>query len=143
MTLETNTQMLVPSEFPFGPLIDERLLRFNPGKAATNLVAFTDFGKQLHEVTTVSAEDFAEIGDSLRRLPLFTSSAQETLFRRAYGALREACENKRDAPRLFFKYWCLPRCLPEDVKAVLVAHKDLWGQDRSLVELREGMDRDA
>lgn len=143
LTMVANTQMLVPSEFTFGPLIDERLLRFNLSKATVKLTTCTDLAKQLPDVAAVSAEEFAEIGDSLRRLPLFALSAQESIFRRACGALQGVCENPQDVTRLFFKYWCLPRCLPEDVKTVLEDHKESWGQDKHLLELREALDRNG
>src|SRR5205823_777552 len=130
-------------DYPFGPLIDERMLRFNPGKAVAGLSSFSDFAKQLPEVSAVTAEEFAEIGVSLRRLPLFAVSAQESVFRRAYAALQGTWEKQADVPRLFFKYWCWPRCSSEDAATVLETHKDAWGQDKSLTELREAQNRNG
>jgi hypothetical protein len=143
MTLEANAEMRVTSDYPLGPLIDERVLRFNAGKAVVGLSAFPEFAKQLPTVGAVTAEEFAEIGDGLRRLPLFALSAHETVFRRAFAALRDAADKPADAPRLFFKYWCLPRCGPEDVVAVLEAHKETWGNDKSLMDLREALNRNG
>jgi hypothetical protein len=143
LTLEANIEMQVQSDFPLGPLIDDSVLRFNPAKTAGAMSASTDFTKHLPEVMAVSAEEFAEISDNLRRLPLFVLSAHEMAFRRAYGALRATWENHADLPRLFFKYWCLPRLSSGDVKNVLEAHKESWKQDKSLVELREALDRNG
>jgi len=139
LTLEANPTIRVQADFPIGPLIDERVLRFSPGKISSSLSAYSDFAKQLSEVTAMSAEEFAEIGDVLRKLGLFKLSAHEYIFRRAYAALSQACEKPEDAPRLFFKYWCLPRCETEEALAVLDAHKDKWQQDKGLMELREAL----
>lgn len=137
MTLEANSDMQVTSDYPIGPLIDERVLRFNAGKVGAGLSVFSAFAKQLPSLEAVTVEEFAEVGDGLRRLPLFALSAHETLFRRAFAALRKTADNPGDVPRLFFKYWCLPRCVPEDVIAVLEAHKVAWANDKSLMDLKE------
>ena len=141
LTLEMNAEIQVASDYPLGPLIDERLLRFNPGKAVNGVCAFPDFAMKLPEVSAVSADDFAEIGNTVVKLPLFAASAQESVFRRAYGALCSVCENQQQAARLFFKYWCLARCSQEDVLAVLEEHKNAWAQDKSLGELKAVLER--
>ena len=78
----------------------------------------------------------------MQRLPLFKMSANEAIFRRAWGALRATADQAEDVSRLFFKYWCLPRLEPQDVNAVLEAHKDAWVSDKSLMALREVLERD-
>jgi hypothetical protein len=139
MTLEANAAMRVPSDFPLGPLMDERVLLFSHGKTTSGFSAFSDFAKQLPAVATITAEEFQEIGETLVRLPLLARSAHEIVFRRAYSALRATSDKPGDAPRLFFKYWCLPRSTPDDAIPVLDAHKEVWAQDKSLTELREAL----
>lgn len=139
LTLESNEAMQVEKDFPVGPLIDERILRFTAGKAVTGLSAFPNYAVHLPEIAPMSAEEFAEIGDALRRLPLFKLSANENVFRHAYAALVKSCEKPEHAPRLFFKYWCLPRCSTEEVVTVLNAHKEKWAQDKLLIELTEAL----
>lgn len=139
LTLEANSEMQVQSDFHLGPLIDDRVLRFNPTKAAAAMCAFTGYAKDLPEVALVSAEEFAEIGEDVLRLPLFATSAQKVVFRRSYGALRKHCDKPVDVPRLFFKYWCLPRLSSCDVRSILEARKEVWGQDKSLSELTQSL----
>jgi hypothetical protein len=131
--------MQVQADFHFGPLIDDRVLSFNPVKAATTVCAFKEYARDLPEVAPVSAEEFAEIGEDVLRLPLFTTSAQQVVFRRSYGALRKLWDKPADIPRLFFKYWCLPRLSSDDVRRILEARKEVWGQDKSLTELGQSL----
>ena len=137
MTLESNAQMRLASEYFIGPVIEEQFLQFNPGRAVSGLSAFSEFAKQMLEVAAVTEDEFAEIGDNLLRLPIFALSAHQAIFRRGYGAIRATCENPNDAARLFFKYWCLPRCSADEVKTTLEAHKDSWAQDKALMKLGE------
>jgi len=137
LTLEDNAAMQVETSFPIAPIIDERMLRFTSGKVGGGLIGFPDYAKQLPEVMPISAEDFTEIGEALRQLSLFEFSAYESLYRRAYASLLKACEKPEDAPRLFFKYWCLPRCSSEEVLGILDEYKEKWAQDKVLVELKE------
>jgi hypothetical protein len=139
LTLEANEEMQVQADFHFGPLIDDRVLSFNPVKAATTVCAFKEYARDLPEVAPVSAEEFAEIGEDVLRLPLFTTSAQQVVFRRSYGALRKLWDKPADIPRLFFKYWCLPRLSSDDVRRILEARKEVWGQDKSLTELGQSL----
>ena len=137
MTLEANAEMQVTSDYPIGPLIDERMLRFHAVKVGAGLSVFSAFARQLPSLGAVTVEEFSEVGDGLRRLPLFALSAHETIFQRAFAALRKTVDNPEDVPRLFFKYWCLPRCVPSDVITVLEAHKVAWENDKSLMDLKE------
>lgn len=143
MTLEANAEMQVTSDYPIGPLIDERVLRFHAGKTGAGLSVFSAFARQLPSLGAVTVEEFAEVGDVLRRLPLFALSAHETIFQRAFAALRKTVDNPGDVPRLFFKYWCLPRCVPSDVITVLEAHKVEWGNDKSLMDLKEALNQNG
>jgi hypothetical protein len=124
-------------------LIDERRLRFNAGKVGAGMSVFSDFANQLPSIEAVTVEEFAELGDGLRQLPLFAHSAHETVFRRAFAALQKTVDNLEDVPRLFFKYWCLPRCVPEDVISVLEAYKVKWGNDKNLMGLIETLNQNG
>jgi len=143
MTLEANSEMQVTSDYPIGPLIDERVLRFNAGNTGSGTSVFSAYAKEMPSLGTVTMEEFAEVGDRLRRLPLFALSAHETVFRRGFAALRKTVENSGDVPRLFFKYWCLPRCMPEDAIAVLEAYKAAWENDRNLMDLKETLNQNG
>jgi phage-related minor tail protein len=139
LTLEANVEMQVQSDSLFGVLIDDRMLSFNStiGGAATS--GFSDFANSLPDVTPVSEDEFSEIGDCMRGLPIFSSSAQRLVFRRSYGVLRKLSAKPADAVRLFFKYWCLPRISMEETRSVLEAHKEVWRQDNVLAEFVQSL----
>jgi hypothetical protein len=137
LTLETNSEMQVQPDFQFGSLIDDRVLKFNPTKAITALSAFANYAKDFPEVTPVSEDEFAEMGDDMRSLPLFKSSAQQLVFRRAYVALRKSFDTSADVARVFFKYWCLPRVSSDDARRILEGHKVAWVNDKVLSELAQ------
>ena len=135
LTLETNGEMQVQPDLQFGSLVDDRVLRFNPTKAITALSAFASYAKDFPEVAPVSEDEFAEMGNDMRSLTLFESSAQQLVFRRAYGALRKSFDKPADVARIFFKYWCLPRISSDDARKILEKHKGAWGNDKVLSEL--------
>lgn len=141
-TLEEASEMRAGTDYPVGPLIEERVLRFYAGKSVDGLMSFTNFIDQLPDVGVVTEEEFSELGSVIQRLPLFKMSANEAIFRRAWGALRATVDQAEDVSRLFFKYWCLPRLEPQDVNAVLEAHEDAWVSDKSLMALREALNSD-
>ena len=136
LTLEPSGDMQVQPELAFGALIDDRVLKFTPGKAVSALSGFAGYAKGFAEVTPVTEDEFRELGEALCGLPLFGSSAQQLVFRRAYGALRKTAEAAQ-AGRLFFKYWCLPRISSGDVGRILEEHKKAWESDNVLGELGE------
>lgn len=142
LTLEEASEMRAGTDYPVGPLIEERVLRFYAGKSVDGLMSFTNFIDQLPDVGVVTEEEFSELGSVIQRLPLFKMSANEAIFRRAWGALRATVDQAEDVSRLFFKYWCLPRLEPQDVSAVLEAHKDAWVSDKRLMALREALNCD-
>lgn len=142
LTLEEASEMRAGTDYPVGPVIEERVLRFYAGKSVDGFMSFTNFIDQLPDVGVVTEEEFSELGSVIQRLPLFKMSANEAIFRRAWGALRATADQAEDVSRLFFKYWCLPRLEPQDVSAVLEAHKDAWASDKSLMALREALERD-
>ena len=135
--------MQVALDCLFGPLIDERVLRFSPFRSTSAFVACPDSATQIIEPPAISTDEFKEIGDAIYRLPLFALPSRETVFRRAYGALRKICDKETDASRLLFKYWCFPRCSSDEVKVVLKAHKDSWDHDKTLADLKESFDRNV
>ena len=137
LTLETNGEMQVQPDLQFGSLIDDRVLRFNPTKAITALSAFASYAKDFPEVAPVSEDEFAEMGDEMRSLSLFESSAHQLVFRRAYSALRKSFDKPADVARVFFKYWCLPRISSDDARKILEGHKVAWANDKGLTELAQ------
>jgi hypothetical protein len=118
-------------------LIDDRVLKFNPTKAITALSAFANYAKDFPEVAPVSEDEFAEMGDDMRSLSLFESSAQQLVFRRAFGALRKSFDKPADVARVFFKYWCLPRISSNDARKILEGHKVAWVNDKGISELAQ------
>jgi hypothetical protein len=139
LTLESSADMQVQSEFHLGPLIDDRILRFNNPKTAIAKRCYSDYANTTHDNSDISEEGFEEIGDNLISLPMFAISAQKAMYRRAYGALKIVCGDPLDVERLFFKYWCLPRITTQDALTIIEAHKESWGQDSSLCELRQAL----
>jgi hypothetical protein len=139
LTLETNGEMQVQPDLQFGPLIDDRVLRFNPTKAITALSAFSSYAKDFPEVAPVSEDEFSEMEDYMRSLSLFESSARQLVFRRAYGALRKSFDKPADVARVFFKYWCLPRLSSDGARKILERNKEAWGNDKVLSELAEAL----
>jgi hypothetical protein len=137
LTLETNGEMQVQPDLQFGSLIDDRVLKFNPTKAITALSAFANYAKDFPEVAPVSEDEFAEMGDDMRSLSLFESSAQQLVFRRAFGALRKSFDKPADVARVFFKYWCLPRISSNDARKILEGHKVAWVNDKGISELAQ------
>jgi hypothetical protein len=138
LTLEASGDMQVQPDLQFGALIDDRVLRFTPGKTVTALSSFAGYAKGFAEVTPATEDEFQELGKSFCALPLFGSSAQQLVFRRAYGALRKTSEAAL-AGRLFFKYWCLPRISFDDARRILEEHKKAWESDKVLSELGEAL----
>ena len=69
--------MQVQPELAFGALIDDRVLKFTPGKAVSALSGFAGYAKGFAEVTPVTEDEFRELGEALCGLPLFGSSAQQ------------------------------------------------------------------
>jgi hypothetical protein len=72
-------------------------------------------------------------------LALFESSAQQLVFRRAFGALRKCLGEPAHAARVFFKYWCLPRVSSDDARKILEERKKAWEGDKVLSELGEAL----
>ena len=139
LTMETNTEMQVQSDFLFGSLIDDRILRFNSTNVGAVVSSFTNFARSFPDVAPVSEDEFAEMGEDMRGLAMFASSAQRLVFRRSYGALRKFLDKPADVTRLFFKYWCLPRLSSEDARIILNARKEAWAQDKMLSELVQSL----
>ena len=135
LMLEVNSEMHVQPDLPFGSLIDDRVLKFNPTKGLTATSACPNYAKELAEVAPASEDEFAEMGEEMRCLPIFASSAQQLGFRRSYGALQKYLDKPTDLARIFFKYWCLPRLSSDDTRSVLTAHKEAWENDKVLTEL--------
>lgn len=140
LTLESSGDMLVQPDLAFGALIDDRVLRFTPGMAVSALIGFAGYAKDIREVVPVTEEEFRELGDGVCSLPLFGASAQQLVFRRAYGALMRTGEAAQ-ADRLFFKYWCFPRISSGDASKILEEHKKAWENDKVLGELGEAVRR--
>ena len=138
LTLEAGGDVQVQPDLQFGSLIDDRVLRFTPGKAVSALSGFAGYAKDIPELTPVTEDEFRELGEAVCSLPLFGSSAQQLVFGRAYGALRKTGEAAQ-AGRLFFKYWCLPRISSDDARRILEEHKKAWEGDKVLSELVEGL----
>ena len=142
LTLEASGDMQVQPDLQFGSLIDERVLRFTPGKAVTAQSGCAGYAKDLPEVAAVTEDEFRELGESVSSLPLFESSVQQLVFRRAYGALRKTLGDAAQAGRLFFKYWCLPRISSDEARRILEEHKKAWENDKVLSEIGKSLRRE-
>ena len=135
VTLESRAEMQVEADLPFGPILDDRMLRFGGTKRSARFYSSTEL---IPEVGPLSAEEFeSDLGDKMLELPLFSTSSREIAYRRAYAALRTVIDEPQDAPRLFFKYWCLPRLSSTAVQGIVEVNKQDWGQDQSLMQLLE------
>jgi hypothetical protein len=130
MTMESQPDLRVQSEFPLGPTFDDKTLKFNSGKPDSPLHAFLQYAIELVEIEPAAAEDF---GQEIQRLPLLATSAEQIAHRRAYAALQKHAQN--EALRLFFKYWCLARITAEASREIIESHKQDWQQDQTLVDL--------
>jgi hypothetical protein len=85
-------------------------------------------------------DEFIEvIGDNFVRLPLFTTSAQRMVYRRAIAGLKLSKNNSEDIARLFFKYWVLPRLTSSDVIRVLETYQEKWKHDSSISEFAQSL----
>jgi hypothetical protein len=140
MTLEPNKEMQVQPDFQLGPLIDDQMLKFNSVKAASNILAFSGYANNLAEVPLITEDEFIEvIGDNFARLPLFTTSAQRMVYRRAIAGLKLSKNNSEEITRLFFKYWVLPRLISSDIIGVLDAYQEKWKSDSTIGELSQSL----
>lgn len=138
-TLDTRPDMIVEGFYPFGPIIDERVLRFRAPSPHNAFTAFPDYRKTLHAVEPMDANQFAEAaGDDIVALPLLKHATTVVPFWRAFSALQTV--NAADARRLFAKYWCCPRSEPSDAAMLLEAHARDWGDDESLITGFKGAD---
>ena len=137
LTLESSGDMQVQRDLEFGSLIDDRVLKFTPGKPVAALSGSANYVKEIPEIAPVTEDEFKELGDTISSLTLFQSSAQQFVFRRAYGALRKTVRETTQVGRFFFKYWCLPRISPDEARKILDEHKKVWEGDKVLVELSE------
>ena len=138
MTLEPSEGMHVQPDFNLGPLIDDRMLKFASAKAASAIFAFAVHSTSFAGIAMLTDDEFLEVvGIDFARLPLFTTSAQRVVYRRAIAGLKLATNNSEEVSRLFFKYWVLPRLTSSDVIRVLDTHKEKWKQDTTLNELAQ------
>jgi hypothetical protein len=143
VTLEARAAMRVENDVPFGPIIDDPVLKFQNLKGDTRIYSCAKYAQQLPEVELLSAEEFAtDVGEKIILLPLFSISSNEVGYRRSYSALRAVIPVADDAPRMFFKYWCLPRLSSDAVQSIFEAHKEDWRQDQALLRCMEAKSRD-
>jgi hypothetical protein len=143
ITLEHREEMRVEADTPFGPIVDDHMLKFHGPKGEARLCSYAEYAQHLPDVKPFSTEEFAtSVGEEVIRLPLFSASSQTLLYRRSYSALRGLVPEADDLLRLFFKYWCLPRIPWADAQSILEAHKEEWRQDDLLIQRIEAATRD-
>jgi hypothetical protein len=138
MTLDSGISTHVQSDFYIGPVIDDRMLRFNSNKANFKVQAFDEYAINLPEMSLISDESLNEIvGNDFAKLSLFATSANRMIYRRAISALKILKENDNEITRLFFKYWVLPRLKSDEITRVLEAYQEKWKSDSSITELAQ------
>jgi hypothetical protein len=143
ITLEPRVEMNVTEDVPFGPIIDDPVLKFHNTKGGNRVLACPEYAQQLPDIQPLSAEQFAtSVGEEIIGLPLFSLSSQEIGYRRSYCALQSVITTADDAPRIFFKYWCLPRLSSDAIQRVFEAHKEDWRYDQTLLQCMEVAIRD-
>jgi hypothetical protein len=130
LTMESQPDLRVQPDFPLGPMFDDKILKFNSGKPGSTVHGFPQYTTELAEIEPVAAEDLDE---DIRRLPLLATSAEQIAYRRAYATLQKYAGN--EAPRHFFKYWCLARITTDEGREIIEHHKQKWQQDPTLTEL--------
>lgn len=140
MTLDSGVSTQVQPDFYIGPIIDDRMLKFNSIKENSKLQAFNDYTVNLPEMTLISDDEFQEIlGEEFVKLPLFRTSANRMIYRRAISGLKKLESNDDEATRLLFKYWVLPRLKSSDVIGVLEAYQEKWKLDPVINELAQSL----
>ena len=141
MTHEPTDRRKTTSEPVIGPLIDDTVLRINQWQATSLVNSFSDYAKELPTLSHEITEDITHLGDSLTRLSAYALPSNQIVFRRAYSALLATCEDSKDVIRLFFKYWCMARSSPDEIKTLLEAYKESWNQDKTIVNLASSLER--
>jgi hypothetical protein len=140
MTLDCGVSTQVQPDFYIGPVIDDRMLKFNTIKANSKVQAFNDYAINLPEMTLISEDELKDIlGDEFVKLPLFGVSANRIIYRRAISGLKILKQNDDEITRLVFKYWVLPRLKASDVIRVLEAHQEKWKSDAVISELAQSL----
>jgi hypothetical protein len=135
--------MQVEADVPFGPVVDDRVLKFHTTIGTYKRRFCSRYSQKLPVVPVFSFEDFAtDVGNDVIGLPLFSVSSREITYRKSYSALKAVIDKAADAPRLFFKYWCLPRLSMIQVRGVLASRKEDWRQDQSLLALIDAVTAD-
>jgi hypothetical protein len=140
MTLDSGVSTQVQPDFYIGPVIDDRMLKFNSIKANSKVQAFNDYAINLPEMTLISDDDLKDLlGNEFAKLPLFGTSANRMIYRRAISGLKISKPNDDEITRLFFKYWVLPRLKSSDVIRVLEAYQEKWKLDTVISELAQSL----
>jgi hypothetical protein len=130
--------MRVDEEVPYGPIVEDRLVKFLNSKVTTRGCSCEDYVQKLPAIEPLSSEDFVtEVGGEIVGLGLLSTSSVELIYRKSYAALRTIVGNASDSSRLFFKFWCLPRLSPPEIRRILEVHKNDWKQDQSLMNLKQ------
>jgi hypothetical protein len=140
MTLDSGVSTQVQPDFYIGPVIDDRMLKFNSIKANSKVQAFNDFAINLPEMTLISDDELKDfLGNDFEKLPLFGTSANRIIYRRAVSGLNIFRSNDDEITRLFFKYWVLPRLKASDVIRVLEVYQEKWKSDAVISELAQSL----
>jgi hypothetical protein len=136
LALESRPELVVNADLPLGPIVDDAILNFDGVKASAQISSCPCDELAGSNVPPMPREQFAtELGDVLSKLPLLSASPSEAIYRRAYAALRGIVLDTKEARRLLFKYWCIPRLPRQIAHHVIESHRDEWLRDDLLLKL--------
>jgi hypothetical protein len=140
MTLDSGVSTQVQPDFYIGPVIDDRMLKFNSIKADSEVLEFNDYAINLPDITLISDEELKDLlGNELLKLPLLGTSANRMIYRRAISGLKILKPNDDEITRLLIKYWVLPRLKLSDVIRVVETYREKWKLDTVISELAQSL----